>query len=226
MCGGRGSRMGNLTKSRPKPLVKVAGRPLLEYKLREYKSQGFNNFIFCTGYMANKMKQEINKMGYDGIFSNIGEDAGILERIHTVRKYINDSTIISYGDTFGQIDFKDLVFNHKKSNALITIVITSIKHPFGLVNFDSNSNIISFDEKPLLNHYIGYAVIEPNIFDKIPNRFLVEPDGEGLVKSIKYLINLDLANTYKFGGLQVTINTNSDLKKATKKIGNYYTIND
>ena len=77
MCGGRGSRMGNLTKSRPKPLVKVAGRPLLEYKLREYKSQGFNNFIFCTGYMANKMKQEINKMGYDGIFSNIGEDAGI-----------------------------------------------------------------------------------------------------------------------------------------------------
>ena len=65
-------------------------------------------------------------MGYDGIFSNIGEDAGILERIHTLRKYINDSTIISYGDAFGQIDFNDLVFNHKKSNAKLLLLLLAL----------------------------------------------------------------------------------------------------
>ena len=172
------------------------------------------------------MKAGINKLGYDGIFSNIGNDAGILDRIYSVRKYINDSTIISYGDTYGQINFKELVSSHKNSESLMTIVITSIKHPFGLVNFDSNSKVISFEEKPILSHYIGYAVIEPNIFDKIPKNFLGQSDGDGLVKSIKYLINLNLVHTYKFGGLQVTINTNSDLKTASERIGNYYTLSD
>jgi len=218
--------MGDISKITPKPLVKVAGRPLLEYKLREYKSQGFNSYVFCTGYMGNKMKAGINKLGYDGIFSNIGNDAGILDRIYSVRKYINDSTIISYGDTYGQINFKELVSSHKNSESLMTIVISSIKHPFGLVNFDSNSKVISFEEKPILSHYIGYAVIEPNIFDIIPKNFLGQSDGDGLVKSIKYLINLNLVSTYKFGGLQVTINTNSDLKTASEKIGNYYTLID
>ena len=79
----------------------------------------------------------------------------------------------------------------------MTIVITSIKHPFGLVNFDTNSKLISFEEKPILSHYIGYAVIEPNIFDIIPKTFS-QSDGDGLVKSINYLINLNFVEYLQF----------------------------
>ena len=60
-------------------------------------------------------------------------------------------------------------------------------------------------------------MIEPSFFEIIPKVFLNESDGDGLVKSIKYLINLNLVNTYKFRGLQVTINTRNDLKKANEK---------
>ena len=47
LCGGRGKRMGRLTNSIPKPLIKVGKIPIIEHKLRYYKSQGLNNFIFC-----------------------------------------------------------------------------------------------------------------------------------------------------------------------------------
>ena len=226
LCGGRGSRLGEISRKVPKPLLKIGNRPLIDYKLVTYKNQGFDNFIFCVGHLANILEAEVLSLGYNGIFSNAGKNVGILKRIFKAMKFTKRSAIISYGDTFADLDFNDLIIKHKQSKSVITLVITSINHPFGLLKFDSNSKLISFDEKPLLNHYIGYAVIEPCLFEIIPKVFLDEPDGDGLVKSIRHLINLNLVNTYKFGGLQVTINTNNDLKKANEKIGNYYTISD
>ena len=46
LCGGRGKRMGKITDNIPKPLLKVGKDPIIEHKIRYYKSQGFKNFIF------------------------------------------------------------------------------------------------------------------------------------------------------------------------------------
>ena len=225
LCGGRGKRLGEITKVIPKSLVKINNKSILEYKLKTYKKQGFNNFIFCTGYMGNKIEKELERLDINGKISNAGEKAGILKRIFFTND-LSSSSIISYGDTYAEIDFNDLIINHKKSRSLITLVISSIRHPFGLIQIREDNKVVSFKEKPLLNHYIGYAVMDKKIFNIIPKSYIDMPDGMGLVKAIKYLIKLDKVNTYKFDGLKITINTTEELKAAKERIGNYYTLNE
>ena len=53
LCGGKGRRLGNITKKIPKPLVKVGGLTLIEHKLNFYTKQGLTDFAFCVGYKSN-----------------------------------------------------------------------------------------------------------------------------------------------------------------------------
>ena len=139
---------------------------------------------------------------------------------------INAPSIISYGDTYAEIDLNDLLINHKKSKTLMTLVVAPIENPFGLLDVDKNNRVIKFREKPILNHYIGYAVIQPEMFDKIPKSIISSPDGLGIVKTINFLSKLRQVNAYHFGGLQVTVNTNEELKSVNEKIGKYFTIKE
>ena len=66
-------------------------------------------------------------------------------------------------------------------------VVAPIQNPFGLVKWNSN-NKATFDEKPILNHFIGYAVINSTFFKKINPQIINLKDGNGIIKSIKVLI--------------------------------------
>ena len=165
LCGGRGRRMGKLTSKVPKPLIKVGRKTIIEHKTNYYKSQNLNNFIFCLGYKSTQMKNFLKKKLPGSLFDDSGLHTGILKRIYLVKKYINDDIILSYGDTLAKINFKNLIRNHKKSKCALTIVVAPIQNPFGLVNWNSSGKAIFFNEKPILNHYIGYAVISKNFFN-------------------------------------------------------------
>jgi len=226
LCGGKGNRLRKLTKNLPKPLIKLGTHSILEHKLNYYKRQGLNNYIFCTGYKGEKIEKRVIKLGINGEFSNIGENPGILERIYAVRESFTNPTIISYGDTYAEIDMVDLLKQHNKSNTLLTLVTASIENPFGIIDLDKNNKVINFKEKPVLNHYIGYAIMQPEIFNIIPSDIITSPDGFGIVKTIQFLSNLRQVNAYQFDGLQVTVNTNEDLEYANKKIGKYFTVKE
>ena len=139
LCGGRGKRMGKITNKIPKPLIKVAKKPIIEHKLTFYKSQGLKNFIFCLGYKSNQLRKFLKKKLPHSFYHDAGEKAGILKRISLVKSYIKDNTIISYGDTLAKINF-DLVKSHKKSKCALTIVAAPIQNPFGIVNWNSKEN--------------------------------------------------------------------------------------
>tara|TARA_Y100001958_G_scaffold30445_1_gene19617 strand:+ start:32693 stop:33412 length:720 start_codon:yes stop_codon:yes gene_type:complete len=226
LCGGKGSRLGKITKNLPKPLVEIANKSILEHKIDYYKTQGYNKYIFCTGYKGDVIKDRFFEKLPESKYSNIGENAGILERIHAVKEYFQEPAIVSYGDTYAEIDFDDLLKKHNESNALLTLVIAKIQNPFGLINADKYDMVLSFEEKPLLNHYIGYSVISPLIFNKIPDSIITLPDGHGIIKMINYLSQKKLVMAYNFDGLQVTVNNSEELKKANEAIGKYYTIKE
>ena len=56
LCGGRGKRMGKITKNIPKPMVRVGNSTIIEHKIKYYRSQGINDFTFCTGYKSKILK--------------------------------------------------------------------------------------------------------------------------------------------------------------------------
>ena len=172
------------------------------------------------------MKKFLQKNNTNAVFHNGGIAPGILKRIFFIRKYLKKDTLISYGDTLAKIDFKKLLLNHKKSRCPLTIVVAPIKNPFGLVSWNTKNKATKFEEKPILNHFIGYAVIEPNLFKYIDRKTINLKDGEGIVKGIKKLISKRLVNVYKFKGLQLTVNSPNELKDAKTKIGKYFTFDE
>ena len=223
VCGGKGKRMGKITKKRPKPLIKIGNKTLIEHKISYYKSQGIKKFIFCTGYKANLIRNFLVKKIPGAVFNNAGLNTGILKRIFSIKNHIDDNTIVSYGDTLAKIDFKDLIIKHKKSKCLLTIVIAPIQNPFGLVNWNKRNKVISFKEKPILNHYIGYAVFSPKIFSIIKNKIVNMKDGKGIIECIKYLIKKKQVNSYKLNNLQITINSPDELRYARLNYKKYFT---
>ena len=214
LCGGKGKRMGKYTKKIPKPLVKVGKLPIIQHKINHYNKQGFKNLTFCVGYKAKEMKRFLKSNYQKSDLSNAGINSGILKRIFFALKNVNSTSIISYGDTLAKINLNDLLNKHKKSKSLMSLVI---------VKWDLKRKLTFFEEKPILNHFIGYAVVEPNIFDHLSKNIINLPDGAGMVKAIKLLVSKRLVNVYEYNGLQLTINSINELKDARNKIGKYIT---
>ena len=225
LCGGRGKRMGKITKSIPKPMIKIGRTPIIEHKINFYVSQGIDNFFFCLGYKSEILKKFLLKKKIkQESFSDQGEKPGILKRIYYLKDQIKEPAIISYGDTLAKINFKKLIASHVRSRCILTIVVAPIQNPFGLVKWDSKRRATNFDEKPVLNHFIGYAVISSNFFKKISNKIVNLSDGKGVVQAIKYLSKKKMVNIYKFNDLQITINSPDELRYAKKNYNKYFTI--
>lgn len=224
LCGGKGKRLREKTLLLPKPLIKLNNKPILQIKIEEYLKQGFNNFIFCVGYKAREIEKAVLK--FDGkseyFFSDAGENAGILERIYYARDNFDKEVIVTYGDTYLNIDLKKFIDVHKKGDNLATIVVIPIENPFGLVNLDLNK-VKQFDEKPVLNYYVGYSIIEKSAFDMVPLNVIKMPNGEGLVTFFKILIALDKLGAYCHTGIHITFNTNEELILAENKFIDFYT---
>ena len=131
LCGGRGSRLGEKTAEIPKPLVPVNGNPMVTYILNHFTEQDFYDVTMGTGYLSEKVEEFAKNFDTkaDIRISNAGEKASMLERIHTALPNFKDETIVSYGDTFIEIDYNELVDQHRKSGAVATIITGKIKNP-------------------------------------------------------------------------------------------------
>jgi NDP-sugar pyrophosphorylase family protein len=225
MCGGRGKRLGSLTQKNPKPLMQIGDKTILELKINNYIKQGFDDFIVSIGYKGELIKKAVCGYEFESniIFSDAGEEAGMLERLYSAKEYFSEKVILTYGDTYTNIDLDRLLKAHEKSDNEATIVVAPIQNPFGLVGFDDNNKVTYFREKPVLNYYIGYAVINKSAFDLIPQKIVELPDGEGLVTFYKILVAMEKLGLFHYSGMQITFNTEKELKLAREKFIDFYT---
>ncbi len=225
MCGGKGSRLGELTKDIPKPLVEVHDKPILDWKLEHYFVQNYKNLVLCVGSNGDKIKEYIQNK-YENIhINNSGVEAGILKRLIDVKQHLTEFSVVTYGDTFAKMDLDSLVKSHALNQSLITLVVAPIINPFGILKWDNNNVITEFEEKPTLNHFIGYFIINREALEILPQKVINMPDGEGIVSMFQIFIKMEQAKIYEYSGLKFTINTPSELEDAKKRIGDYYTLN-
>ena len=199
LAGGLGSRMGNLTKNLPKPMLKINKKSILENQINFFKKKGFYNFIISVNYLSNKI---INYFGNGKKFDlNIKYckekkflgTAGPLSLLRN-KKMIDDIIVIN-GDIYADIDFGKILAYHKKNNKDLTLCATrqQYKFPFGVIN--KNTKTLDFiDEKPEFNFLINSGI------------YILKPKMLNFLKINKYL---DMNNFI------------NNLKKNKKKIGIY-----
>ena len=229
LCGGKGTRLRPQIEEIPKTLVKINGKPILEHNINLYSNKGHKKFILCIGYKGELIvdyikNSEFHKDDIDFEISQAGVEASMLKRIYDLKESVNDILLVSYGDTLTNIDVEDLKKTHIKYGKLITIVVTEIKNPFGLVKFNECNEVVSFVEKPLLNYYIGMFIMNKYVFDIIQTNDLNKPDGEGLVSLFHELVKQNELMTYVYKGKQITFNTYKELTLAEEQFKSFFTL--
>ena len=194
LAGGYGTRLSEYTKSIPKPMVTVGGKPILWHIMNTYASFNHNDFYVVLGYKAEIIKDfflnyktlnsdftvdlssgNITEHNQDNIDWNVtlvntGLNSMTGGRVKRMKDYIgNESFLLTYGDGLADIDINLLIKFHKNHGKMVTV---SAVHPgarFGELSLDGDI-VTSFKEKPQTSQgWIngGYFVIEPEFFELI-----------------------------------------------------------
>ena len=178
MAGGRGTRIAELFPNIPKPLIPVAGMPILEREIRSLCAQGFKDIILTVGYLADKIisyfgdgSQFGAKIDYFVEESPLG-NAGALFRL---REKIGDEPfLLLNADAAFDVDFNRMVAFHQNHGGLVTLFTHPNSHPYdsGLIIADENGHVEKWlakeDERPQWYDNrvnAGLHVIDPEALD-------------------------------------------------------------
>ncbi len=166
LAGGKGSRLAEYTTSIPKPMVKIAGSPIIKRIIGIYKKFGFDDFIIASGYKSEIIKNYFKKdKKINVIFT--GKNTMTGGRVKRLEKYLNkESFLLTYGDGLCDVNIKNLIKFHKKNKNIVTLTATRPPARFGGIKI-SGSKVKYFKEKSRLDEgWIngGFFVMEPKIF--------------------------------------------------------------
>ena len=170
LCGGRGTRISELTNNIPKPMIKISGKPILYHIMKHYSRYGFKDFIVAAGYKKNVIIDFFKKKkipGWKVKVVDTGKNTMTGGRLKRLEKYLkNETFMLTYGDGLSDINLKKLVRFHKKHKKISTL--TSARPParFGAIKISRNQ-VTYFKEKSKLDEgWIngGFFVFEPEIF--------------------------------------------------------------
>lgn len=225
LCGGRGSRIRPLSDIVPKPLVPLNGRPILRHTLDYYMAQGCTRFVLCLGYRGESIREYVLKsdLKAEFEFSDAGENASMLVRLHHARHLLGQRAFVAYGDTFVTIDLERMLSEHLANQAMMTLTLGNIKSPFGLVAHDRDGCARSFEEKPVLSYYIGHLLLETEVLHRLDPELLHLPDGVGLITLIRRLIENKQVWVHIHQGPQITFNTSQERDQAEREVEAFFT---
>ena len=175
LAGGQGTRMGEETQLRPKPLVEVGGRPIIWHILKLYQYYGFNEFIICAGYAGDMLVDHFAREQGESWKVQVvdtGLNTATGGRLKRIRHLLGDETFcMTYGDGVADVDLKSLLEFHRTHRKLVTVTAVQPVLPFGVITFHTlGGGTVGFEEKPRL-HAVwvnsGFFVIEPRALDVI-----------------------------------------------------------
>ena len=174
LAGGLGTRLSEYTKTIPKPMINLAGKPKLLHIMKFYAKYGFKDFYIALGYKGEIIKNFFKKNHFSWNINLIqtGKNTmtgGILKRL---KKIIGKETfMMTYGDGLSNVNLKKLIKFHKKNKRLVTL--TAVRPParFGALKLKGNF-VNYFKEKSKLDEgWIngGFFVMEPKFLNFIKN---------------------------------------------------------
>jgi dTDP-glucose pyrophosphorylase len=192
MAGGKGTRLHPYTENCPKPLIRIAGKPILQHILDSAKNQGFTNFVFAIHHLGNMIEDYFGNGARFGVkIEYLREQyptgtAGALKLINPLPDF---PIVVSNGDVLTEINYREVIKFHEEQNARATMAIRNHEwqNPFGVVE-TSGVEITGYSEKPTFKSKInaGIYVLSPQTLSLIPSGSKIDmPTLFELIKSKK-----------------------------------------
>ena len=151
MAGGFGSRMGKLTENIPKPMLKVAGKPMLQHIVEKAVDEKFEKIFISVHHLAEKIQKYFKDGEKFGVQIEYLEEENPLGTGGSVQliKDVNGPILVTNADILSNINYKALIDFHQYNRAGATIATREhiIQHQFGVVE-NAGIDFVSFQEKP------------------------------------------------------------------------------
>lgn len=179
MAGGEGKRLRPITCTMPKPMVPVLNRPIVEYTMELLKKHGITDAVYTLHYMGETIRNYVGDGSRWGLKCSFAESDKPLGTAGSVRQAVEDAPeriIVLSGDGITDIDLTELIDEHEKSGAPVTIALKMVKNPgeYGIAVLDKKGDIERFIEKPDKSEVFsdlantGIYIIEPEVVEMIP----------------------------------------------------------
>jgi len=171
LCGGKGTRLSEETTKRPKPMVKIGGKPIIWHIMKIYNYYGVNRFILALGYKGEQIKKyfrnDIN-IDCDIVFADTGEETLKGGRIKRLEHYIQGEVFhLTYGDGISNINLNKLVDYHKSHYSIGTVTAVRPPSRFGELEINKQNTVLSLEEKPQMGRGLingGFFMFNKKLF--------------------------------------------------------------
>jgi dTDP-glucose pyrophosphorylase len=175
MAGGRGSRLGPLTQDVPKPMIRVAGRPILERLVLHLVGFGIRRIFLSINYLGHVIEEHFgdgSAFGCTITYLREERQLGTAGALGLLPEAPAHPLLLVNGDLVTQADVGALLDAHaSEENTALTLAIRRYLHavPFGCVEVD-NGRIVGIEEKPTMTRLInaGMYVVEPRLLGRVP----------------------------------------------------------
>ncbi|MGI0078323.1 MAG: nucleotidyltransferase family protein [Nitrososphaerales archaeon] len=226
LAGGLGKRLKPLTDNIPKPMIRVAGHPIIEHQISWLRRQGVTKIIVCAGYRSNVIVDYLGDgrdLGVSIKYSIETNPLGTGGALKRAKKLVNgEEFLFMYGDILTSLNPRGLISalkERRKRNIVAAMAVVPLRVPFGIVEIKRDL-ASSFKEKPILKQYwmnAGVFCFSSNIFDMLP--------GQGSLESVTLvgLASKKSIRTVKYpDSLWRSIDSHKDIDEAEKEFADIH----
>jgi len=216
MAGGRGTRLKPLTDKTPKPLLKVADKPIIEHNIDRLISYGIDDFWLSINYLGDQLKDYFQNGESKGVqIGYVTEDKplGTIGAVRAIKNLKHDTVLITNSDILTNLDYEDFYQHFIQSDADLSVVTIpyEVLIPYAVLETEKE-RVKSFKEKPTYTYYSngGIYLIKKELLNLIPeNEFYNATDlMEALINKSKTV------KSYPLRGYWLDIGKHEDFKKA------------
>jgi glucose-1-phosphate cytidylyltransferase len=210
LCGGRGTRLQERTRSIPKPMVEIGGRPILWHVIQIYVAHGFRRFLLLTGYRGEQVSQFVAAQPWpDGVkirCLDTGADSPTGGRVHRAAAELDGQDFcLTYADGVADIDLDALLAFHAGHDAPATMTVVRPELPFGVAQLAADGTVTAFSEKPRSERWVngGFFCLRPTVLELLDADSVFERDplqrlaAAGGLRAFRHEGFWDCLDTYK-----------------------------
>jgi dTDP-glucose pyrophosphorylase len=175
MAGGLGTRLHPLTLSKPKPMLEIGGKPILETIIENFMEHGFRKFILSVNYKSEMIKHYFgdgSKLGVSIQYIDEQKRMGTAGSLSLLPEKPTKPFFVMNADLLTKVNFKQLLDFHYEHEAFATMCVRDYEYqvPYGVIK-THNQRLLSIEEKPVQRYFVnaGIYVLNPEVLEYIPN---------------------------------------------------------
>ena len=191
LAGGLGTRLRPLTHSKPKPMLPIGQKPILEHLISWTKKAGIKSIVLCVSYLKESIEdyfEDGNKFGVNIEYAIAKKPLATAGQLKTAEKFIDEDFVCIYGDSIFNFNLKNMIKQHRIKKAFVTMSLNEYKTnlSYGVIETSKSGRVINWNEKPEIkaNVNMGCYVMNPKVFNLIPKN---KPYGmdDVIIKAMK-----------------------------------------